>query len=265
MTEVPNVTGDTPVDHAARPRSGGVQSLERAFGLLELVATRRGAASLSELATASGLPPATLHRLARTLVDLGYLRQEPSRRYALGPRLALLVDGSSAMLSAVALPHLGHLVDEIGETANLAMLDGDLVAYVAQVPGRHSMRMFTEVGRRVQPHCTAVGKALLAATRSDDEVRDLLGRTGLPRHTPHTVVDPDELIEQLTLVRSRGYALDEGEQEVGVRCIAVNVHGSTLPLAMSVSGPAPRMTDELLVEAVPVLQEAARSLGDDLS
>jgi IclR family acetate operon transcriptional repressor len=164
MNDVPNETADTPV------RSGGVQSLERAFGLLELVAAQRGAMSLSELASASGLAPATLHRLARTLVDLGYLRQEPSRRYALGPRLSLLAESSSTMLNSVALPHLSHLVDEIGETANLAMLDGDRVAYVAQAPGRHSMRMFTEVGRRVLPHCTAVGKALLA-TSSDADVR----------------------------------------------------------------------------------------------
>src|SRR6476646_6589221 len=186
----------------------GVQSLERAFGLLEVIAAHRGAMSLSQLATSSGLPPPTLHRLARTLVDLGYLRQEPSRRYALGPRLFLLAESSSSMLNSVALPHLAHLVDEIGETANLAMLDGDQVAYVAQAPGRHSMRMFTEVGRRVLPHCTAVGKALLA-TSTDKDVRALLSRTGLPRHTPHTVTDPDELLEQLGLIRDRGYAMDE--------------------------------------------------------
>jgi IclR family acetate operon transcriptional repressor len=265
MSDVPNGTDDTPaVAQTPRARSGGVQSLERAFGLLELVAAHRGAMSLSELATASGLPPPTLHRLARTLVDLGYLRQEPSRRYALGPRLFLLAESSTTMLNAVALPHLGHLVDEIGETANLAMLDADMVTYVAQVPGRHSMRMFTVVGRRVHPHCTAVGKALLARS-ADDEVRALLGRTGLPRHTAHTVTDPDEFLAQLGRVREWGYAVDEGEQEVGVRCVAVAVPGSTLRLAVSVSGPAPRMTDELLAEAVPVLHETARSLGAELS
>ena len=242
----------------------GVQSLERAFGLLEVIAAHRGAMSLSELATSSGLPPPTLHRLARTLVDLGYLRQEPSRRYALGPRLFLLAESSTMMLNAVALPHLSHLVDEIGETANLAMLDGDQVAYVAQAPGRHSMRMFTEVGRRVQPHCTAVGKALLAAT-TDEEVRALLQRTGLPRHTPHTVTDPDEFLAQLDRVRDSGYAMDEGEQEVGVRCIAVKVPESTLPLAISVSGPAPRMTDDLVADAFPVLRAAAASFAADLA
>jgi IclR family transcriptional regulator, acetate operon repressor len=242
----------------------GVQSLERAFGLLERIAAHRGALSLSELAASSGLPPPTLHRLARTLVDLGYLRQEPSRRYALGPRLFLLAESSTMMLNAVALPHLSHLVDAIGETANLAMLDGDQVAYVAQAPGRHSMRMFTEVGRRVQPHCTAVGKALLAAS-SDEQVVALLRRTGLPRHTAHTVTDPDEFLAQLRRVRENGYALDEGEQEVGVRCIAVKVPESTLPLAISVSGPAPRMTDDLVADAFPVLRAAAASFAADLA
>jgi IclR family acetate operon transcriptional repressor len=257
MADVPRVT-------QATPRAGRVQSLERAFAVLELIAANRGSMTLSSLARDSGLPPPTLHRLARTLLDLGYLRQDASRRYALGPRLALLADTSSANLNAVALPHLAHLVDEIGETANLAMLDGDLVAYVAQVPGRHSMRMFTEVGRRVQPHCTAVGKAVLAATRTDADIRALLGRTGLPRHTQHTVVDVDEFLVQVQTVRARGYALDEGEQEVGVRCIAVNVTGSSLPLGLSVSGPAPRMTDALILDAVPLLQEAARHLATEL-
>jgi IclR family acetate operon transcriptional repressor len=241
-----------------------VQSLHRAFGLLELVATQGRAMSLTEIAAASGLAPATLHRLARTLVDLGYLRQEPSRHYALGPRLFLLAESSSTMLNDVALPHLAHLVDEIGETANLAMLDGDRVAYVAQVPGRHSMRMFTEVGRRVLPHCTAVGKALLASSPTAD-VRALLARTGLPRHTTHTVTEPEELLAQLDRVRELGYAMDEGEQEVGVRCVAVAVPGSTLRLAMSVSGPAPRMTDELVAHAVPVLRAAAAGLASELS
>jgi IclR family acetate operon transcriptional repressor len=116
----------------------------------------------------------------------------------------------------------------------------------------------------VLPHCTAVGKAMLASS-PDDEVRALLGRTGLPRHTEHTVTDPEELLAQLAEVRERGYAVDEGEQEVGVRCVAVAVPGSTLRLAMSVSGPAPRMSDELVVHAVPVLQDAAAGVADALA
>src|SRR3954449_7582689 len=245
-------------------RAGGVQSIARAFAVLELIAANGGAMGVSRLAADSGLPLPTLHRLARTLVDLGYLRQEPSRLYALGPRLLLLAESSATMLNGLAVPHLRHLVDELGETANLAMLDGDQVAYVAQAPGRHSMRMFTEVGRRVHPHCTAVGKALLASS-SDEDVRALLGRTGLPRHTPRTVTDPDAFLGVLQGVRETGYALDEGEQEVGVRCVAVAVPDTTIRLAVSISGPAPLMADELAAHAVPILRETTGRLAAELA
>lgn len=254
-----------PVEPSGSARgASGVQSVVRAFRLLEIFAANQGVMGLSQVAAESGLPLPTIHRVVRTLVDLGYLRQEPSRRYALGPRLLLLADSTSTVLSSVALPHLRSLVDALGETSNLAVMEGDDIAYVAQVPGRHSMRMFTEVGRRVSPHCTAVGKALLAQV-SDAEARALLGRIEMTRHTDRTIVDPDDYVTELGAVRERGFALDEGEQEVGVRCVAVVVPHPTVRLAISVSGPAPRMTDELVGRAVPLLDEAARALAHDLA
>jgi IclR family acetate operon transcriptional repressor len=228
-----------------------------------MMADHGGSMGLSQLAKASGLPLPTIHRLVRTLVDLGYLRQEPSRHYALGPRLIRLGESSSRMLSSWARPHLARLVDELGETANLAMLDGDEIVYVAQVPSRHSMRMFTEVGRRVYPHCTAVGKALLA-NLPDESVQILLRRTGMPRQTEHTITDPEEFARQLAWSAEHGYAIDDGEQEIGVRCVAVAVPDAPSPLALSVSGPAPRMTEALVERAVPLLVEAGTALSDDL-
>ncbi len=242
----------------------GVQSIVRAFRLLEIFAANQGVMGLSQVAAQSGLPLPTIHRVVRTLVDLGYLRQEPSRQYALGPRLLLLADSTSTVLTSVALPHLRGLVDELGETTNLAMLEGDEIAYVAQAPGRHSMRMFTEVGRRVSPHCTAVGKALLAE-QPEAAVRALLARLDLVRHTDRTIVDADCYLAELGVTRERGYALDEGEQEVGVRCVAVVVPHPGLRLAISVSGPAPRMSDDLVERAVPLLHETARGLAGDLT
>ena len=180
----------------------------------------------------------TVHRIVRTLVDLGYLRQEPSRLYALGPRLLLLADSSSATMRSTAHRHLARLVDELGETANLAMLDGGQCVYVAQVPSRHAMRMFTEVGRRVMPHCTAVGKALLLGD-AGRRGAPLLSRNGMPRPHRHTITDPEVYLEQLTAAARDGYALDDGEQEIGVRCVAVPVLDAPVRLALSVSGPAP--------------------------
>ncbi|MEV7908273.1 IclR family transcriptional regulator, partial [Streptomyces anulatus] len=136
-----------------------MQSIERAFELLELLAAADGELSISQLASQSGLPMTTIHRVLRTLAGFGYVRQEPSKIYTLGPRLIHLGATASRLLGAWSRQYLARIAEATGETTNLAVLDADQVVYVAQVPSRHYLRMFTEVGRRVPPHCTAAGKA----------------------------------------------------------------------------------------------------------
>jgi IclR family acetate operon transcriptional repressor len=215
-------------------RSGTVQSIERAFGLLETMADHGGMMGLSQLAAESGLPLPTIHRLLRTLVDLGYLRQDAGRQYVLAPRLIRLGESSGAMLSVWAKPHLDHLVAELGESANLAMLDGDQIVYVAQAQSRRAMRM-------------------------------LLRRTGMPEHTEHTITDPDAFAKALIWVDEHGYAIDDEEQEHGVRCVAVAVPDAPTRLGLSVSGPATRMTPAVIERTVPILRAAAADLSHDLA
>ncbi|WP_344004326.1 IclR family transcriptional regulator [Nocardioides lentus] len=251
-----------------RPQGrGGVQSLHRSLDLIEMLASRGGALPIADLAEATGIALPTTHRLLATLRARGYVRQLPDRRYALGFRLVPLGATAGSVVGAGAERALARLVDELGETANLAVLDGDRVAYVAQVPGRHAMRMFTEVGRRVDPHCTAVGKAMLARMPRE-RARAILTRTGLAPRTPRTVTDVDVLCDLLDEVRAQGYAMDEEEQEIGVRCVAVAVpttDESTPRVGLSVSGPAPRMTDELVARAVPLLTRTAQDMAGDLA
>lgn len=243
--------------------AGGVQSLDRAFAILETIADAGGVISLSQLASDTSLPLPTIHRLVRTLVDLGYVRQEPSRQYALGPRLIRLGETTSRRLASWARPHLSAVVAELGESVNLAMLDGDQVVYVGQVmPSQNSMRMFTEVGRRVDPHTTAVGKAILASC-DDDVIRGLLGRTGMASRTEHSITTPDEFIAEIERTRTRGYALDNEEQELGVRCVAVAVPGDSR-LAVSMSGPLTRMNDGMVEKAVRPLRTAADAIAAEL-
>ena len=245
--------------------SGGVQSLARAFAILEAMADAGGEIGLSQLAAAAQLPPATIHRLVRTLVDLGYVRQEPSRQYSLGPRLMRLVDTSTKRLETLARPYMSDVVKALGESVNLAVLDGEEIIYVAQVqPSQNFMRMFTEVGRRAKPHATAVGKAILA-NKSDDEVRELLKHTGMPRHTAHTLTTPKSLFADLERVRESGYALDNGEQELGVRCVALAVPDAPRPMALSMSGPLPRMSDDMIEKAAPILRKAAEKISAELA
>jgi IclR family acetate operon transcriptional repressor len=124
--------------------------------------------------------------------------------------------------------------------------------------------MFTEVGRRVHLHSTGVGKALLGDL-PDEAVRDIAARAGLPPATDRTITDVDGLLVALAEIRERGYAVDDGEQEIGVRCFAVLVPGAPVPTALSVSGPAARVSFEFGERAVPVLHDVARDVGAELS
>jgi len=243
--------------------NGGVQSVHRALDVLEALAAAGGTASLTDLAAACGLPVPTLHRLANTLADRGYLRQGPDRRYSLGSRLVPLGTDAHALLGERALPVLRGLAELTGESANLAVLTQGRAEYVAQAPGRHTMRTFTEVGNRVALHCTGVGKALLAAIAPAHAAR-LLGMGPLEARTAATLTDPVAVRAEIELIRERGYALDEGEMEIGVRCVAVGMPG-TAPMAVSVSGPAARMTDDRITPVVTALREATARLRDHLA
>jgi IclR family transcriptional regulator, acetate operon repressor len=241
-----------------------VQSLTRALDLLDHLADAGGRATLSELAAASGLPAASVHRLLATLVAQGHVRREAGRRYALGPRLVRLGDVAGHVLGEGVGPVLRELVATTGESANLAGLDGDAAVYLAQAASPHPMRMFTEIGRRVPLHATGVGKALLAAMTPGD-VEAALARTGMLARTPATLTDPGRLRAELDVARSRGWVLDEGEQEVGVRCVAAPVPSAPTPCAVSVSGPAARFGPDEAAAAGPAVVAAAARLGEDLA
>jgi len=241
-------------------RSGGVQSVDRAIDLLEIMAAVGGSTALGDLAARAGLPLPTAHRLIRALASRGYVRQLPGRGYALGPKLIRLGDVATNLIGAWAAPHLANLVAKSGETANMAVLDGAMAVYVAQVPSPHSMRMFTEVGRQVHLHCTGVGKALLLQL-PDETVRNLISKAGMPAHTPNSHVTSETLLADLAECRTRGYALDEGEQEVGVRCFAVPVPGAPTLTALSISGPVARLRIESADHVTPLL----RRVADDLA
>ncbi|MGP3533147.1 IclR family transcriptional regulator [Microbacterium sp. RD1] len=241
------------------PGEHNVQSVQRALEVLEALSAAGGESGVAELALTLGLPGPTVHRILQTLNRRGYVLRLPSRRYALGPALMRLGDAATRRLSAWAMPALLRLADSTRETANLAVLDGDMATYVAQSPSPHSMRMFTEVGQRVFPHSTGVGKVLLAQ-RTDPEVLEIVRRTGMPGFTESTLVTEEDLLSELATIRRRGYAIDEGEQEEGVRCFALLAPGLVVPAAVSVSGPAARVTRASADRIVEHLREAAAAL-----
>jgi len=256
-------TGPASPDEATPARSS-VQSVDRALDLLEVLATSESPLGVSELATRTGLAEGTAHRLLRTLVQRGYVAQNPSRKYAVGTAALVLGEASTRSLARQAQPFLRRMVEVSGETANLAVLDGDRVVYVAQAPSPRRLRMFAEVGRSVHPHSTAVGKVLVAALPAG-VVHALLERAGQPRRTDQTLVDRQALLDDLDLTRSRGWALDDGEEEDGVRCVALPVTArGRVVAAISVSGPAERLPMDSLDGLTARLREVAEDFAATL-
>jgi IclR family acetate operon transcriptional repressor len=250
----------------AEVRAAAVQSVDRALDLLETMAGQGRPVGVADLVELTGLPQGTVHRLLQGLHLRGYVRRDSSRKYSLGTAAVRLADAAQRSMSRSARPYLAELVELSGETANLAVLEGDDVVYVAQVPSPHTLRMFAEVGRHVPPHSTAVGKVLLAAMPRERAVA-LLRRTGLEARTPHTLTDPEAFLVELDRVAARGWAADEEEQEVGVRCVAVPVPApgagpGAAVAALSLSGPAERFAGDRTDGLVGQMQRVARTFAD---
>ncbi len=250
------------------PAERPVQAVDRALAILEALADSDRPVGLVELSARVKLHASTVHRLLASLARRGFAAQDPETgRYRLGMRAFQV--GSAALqqveLRDVARPHLRWLMEETQETANLAvLLDGEVV-YIDQVESRNLVRMFTRVGRRVPAHCTGVGKILLAGL-GDREVLSLLAATGLPRFTPHTIVDLHRLLRVLREVRATGVALDNEEREVGVRCVAAPVrdHEGKVAAAVSISGPSSRITDDRLPQLIAAVRAATDRISRDL-
>lgn len=244
---------------------GSVQAVDRALELLEVLAADDDPRGVTELARATGLPAPTIHRLLATLAGRGYVRHDPvTRKYVHGTALIRLASRASQMIGSGARPYLAELTEASGETANLAILDDVHAVYIAQVESTHRMRMFTEVGNRVLPHTAAVGKVLLAALPRSDAER-IVARTGLPALTPNSITDHRRLAAELDRIAEDGYALDEEEAEIGVRCLAVPVSGAGgVSASISVSGPAGRLDRGECRRLLPVMHDTAARIGADL-
>jgi IclR family acetate operon transcriptional repressor len=243
----------------ARPRRAhaqgdrhNIQSVDRALYLLETIAEAGGEATLTELATRTGLNISTCHHLLATLIQRGFAAKVPGRRLcALGARILYL--GTPACRSIQprrAQPYLEAINQATGETVHLAALQGDAVVTLAMREARHAVRVDTgKIGKLEAPHATSVGKAILAWL-PEDEMRRILAH-GMERFTDNTITEFPALIESLRAVRRNGYAIDREEFLPGVICVgaAIRDQAGTVIGGISASTPAMRASDEHRVDA----------------
>jgi IclR family transcriptional regulator, acetate operon repressor len=240
-----------------------VQVLDRSLSLLSIIADNDGS-TLTDLADVSGMAPSTVHRLLTSLANHGMLTHDPeSGDWTIGVRAFEI--GNAFLryrkLGTISRPFLKRLMDECGETANVAIEDEGDVVFISQVESHAPMRAFFRPGRRGPIHASGIGKAILS-TWSDTEIGQMLSGKTLPHFTEHTLDTLPALLKDIQLIRARGWSVDDEEHTLGMRCIAAplfNEHGEAIA-GISISGPAVRLPKDKLNVLGPVIRRTADEL-----
>jgi IclR family acetate operon transcriptional repressor len=233
--------------------------------LVMVVETLTDEHRLSDIARATNLPTSTVHRILQELVQLGWVRETDDRGYALGASLLGLVQqaGDESQLARFGRPIISALNEQTGHTIHLAVRQGDEAVYVDKLDGRRAYQMRSRIGLSIPLHCTAIGKAVLAAL-PDEDVLETARRTGLPRRTSHTITDGDELLRHLRAVRRLGFAIDDQENELHTRCIgAAIVDSRGAPIGgVSLSSLVFDLDKRQVTRIAPLVVAAADSLSE---
>ena len=243
----------------------GVQSLGRAFAILEEVARHREGIGLAELSKLVGLHNSTTFHLAKTMVSLGYLRQgKDSKRYRVGrPLFALAASALDEIeMVNVATPVLEDLSRETSESSHFAVRMGDAVVVIARTSGPGAFQLTDRVGVVRPAHCTALGKIILASLRPD-QLKRFLERVDMKPSTGKSITDVAVLLREIAEIKRSGIAFDDGEFNPEVRCVAVPVTDFTGQVigALGISGPIWRLSNQALHNSAKIVQAAAGRLS----
>ena len=242
-----------------------VQSVERAMKILEALEGEADGLGVTELSRRIKLHKSTVHRLLSTLLSLGYVEQNnENEKYRLGMKLLYL---GSAILERMDLRHeayifLKELSRDVNEAVHLVIPDGHSALYVDKINGNKTIRMHSQIGRRVPMHASAVGKCMLAY--ADEDFVEEVFQTGLRKYTQNTITDPEKLREHLQQVRGQGYAVDDEENEGGIRCVGAPIFNYTGKVigAVSVSGPTVTVLPERIEEIAEKLRACAYKISE---
>ncbi len=246
-----------------------VQSAERIFQVMEMLADN-GEMGLMELSAALGLHKSTVHRLLMSLVYMGYAKQdEVTQKYMLSYKVVNMAGKvlERTDILQIAKPYMERLSDLSGEAVHLVQREGNNILYIYKIEAKvGTIRMVSHVGMVHPMYCSGVGKAIMA-TLPEEEVKQIWNESVIEKKTEKTITDYARMREVLEEVQKNGYALDDEENEKGVRCIAACLHGyqKEVKYAFSISGPTSRMTrehvKELAVDVLKVQKELSGELG----
>lgn len=253
--------------------TNGSKTVDRCLVVLQVISdhlhTENGTdigLRLVDIAAKAGFDQATTYRYLHSLEGFGLVQRDNNGRYRLGLKTVELYNifMKNNSLRAVAYDHMAALSQETQETVYLGVLNGEEVSYLEKVDGPLPIRPHTPIGGRNRLYCTGLGKAMLSVA-DEDLVRNVL-RGPLDPRTPHTILDPEELRQELALCRERGYAVDNMESQSEVRCVAAPIFNSLghVFAALSISGPAFRITEERVHELGMRVREVAALISREM-
>lgn len=240
-----------------------IQVIDRSARLMEAIAGSHGAASLKILSAETGLHPSTAFRILGSLIEVGFVERDTAGHYYIGRKISHLANSvrHGVDLRVEARDVMERLRDEIGETINLTVREGDDVIYIERSTPNRMMRVEQVIGSRAPLHVTAVGKLMLAEL-GEEFIRAYCKRTGLQAYTTHTLSSLAQLTENLQQSSGQGFAYDDEEAELGVGCIGVLIHNRAGEVVggLSISAPIERRKDEW----APLLKQAAKTISERL-
>lgn len=242
----------------------GVRAIERAMQILDCFSADAPERTLSEISQCANLHKATTHRIVGTLLHHGFLeRADDGLKYRLGLRLASI--GFNVInrmdVRQEAIPYMKKVVQELDEACDLSIYDQGFVFYVEFMNSTHALQVAAAVGARLPAYCTASGKLMLSYLPED--LLDQALQDGFTPYTKNTLSTREALVQQLALIRSQGYAIDDEEFELGIRAVAAPIHDHSGAAVAAVSTPAPasRMSHERIPSVASYLIENARQIS----
>lgn len=245
------------------PKYNLVQSLCRAFSLLEYIGNEGAGKGITAIAKHAGLHKSTCFGLLYTLQELGYVTQDETGKYSLGLKVFELGNAfiEKLDLQRVAQPYLTRLSELSRETVHLVLRNGLHAVYIDKIEGPHAMTISSRVGKRAAMYCTGVGKCILAFM-SPEEQQEVM-KLPMPARTQHTITSPEMLLKRLEEIRAQGFGLDEQEIEIGLCCIAAPVFGPQGRVigGISIAGPEARLSRERINELTSPIVDAAKSIS----
>ncbi|WP_432698076.1 IclR family transcriptional regulator [Marinobacterium sp. YM272] len=241
-----------------------IQVIDRAATLLDVISRYSTPVKLKVLSADAGLHPSTAYRILHSLIDNRFVERGEDGSYRLGQRLLQLSNRihSDIELRAVAMPYMVKLRDQLGETINLTIREGDAVVYYDKATPNRMMHVHQIIGSRAPLHVTGVGKLMLGKG-GEKEIAGYAQRTNLPAYTRNTFTSLPTLTDECLASVERGYALDNEEAEIGVGCIGVLIYDHTnQPVAgLSLSAPIERRRDEWVADLVAAGEAISEQLG----